>query len=133
MKYIGNIKENLAKMRDYFVNVLNFECVEGENLYYDSSIECELFLIKRDVGLRISIVKHYDDDEIDFIMSGHPDEAEKYYDYIDCFLNKKNIDKEWDLFCMFFLFWKQFFKNMLQFVRLQRKSMIKCLCKDKIG
>lgn len=89
MKYKGNIKENLAKMRDYFVNVLNFECVEGESLYYDSSIECELFLIKRDVGLRISIVKHYDDDEIDFTMSGHPDEAEKYYDYIDCFLNQK--------------------------------------------
>ena len=89
MKYTGNIKENLAKMRDYFVNVLKFEFIEGESLYDDSPNECELFLIKRDVGLRISIVKPYDDDEIDFTMSGCPNEAEKYYDYIDCFLNQK--------------------------------------------
>lgn len=79
-------------MRQYFVNELDFECIDGENLNEDNTIECELYLIQRKLNLRIFIVKHFDNDEIDFTINGRPNIAEKYYDYIGYFLNPKNIN-----------------------------------------
>ena len=48
MRYTGNLKENLAKMRKFFVNEFNFTCIDGENLYEDNTIKCELYLIQRE-------------------------------------------------------------------------------------
>lgn len=91
MKYTGNLKENLIKMRQYFVNELGFECIDGESLYEDETIECELHLIQRELNLKIFIVKHFNDDEIDFTLSGRPEIAEKYYSYVSYFLDPENI------------------------------------------
>ena len=89
MKYSGNLKENLIKMRQYFVNEFGFVCIDGENLYEDKTIECELYLAHKESDIRIFIVKHFDDDEIDFTMNGRLYGADKYYDYIDYFLNRE--------------------------------------------
>ena len=87
-------------MRQYFVNEFGFVCIDGENLYEDKTIECELYLIQNGLGIKIFIVKHFDDDEIDFTISGRPIIADKYFDYIDYFLNReccnKNIVDELD-------------------------------------
>ena len=87
MRYTGNLKENLMKMRQYFVNELDFECIDGENLYEDKTIECELYLVHREFNVRIFIVKHFNDDEVNFTINGRPNIAEKYYEYINHFLN----------------------------------------------
>ena len=92
MKYSGNLKENLIKMRQYFVNEFGFVCIDGENLYEDETIECELYLIQNELDIKIFIVKHFDDDEIDFTISGRPIIADKYSEYIVYFLDPKNID-----------------------------------------
>ena len=92
MKYTDNLKENLVKMRQYFVDKLDFECIDGENLYEDKTIEFELYLVQRELNLRIFIVKHFNDDKVDFTINGRPNIAEKYYDYINYFLNPENID-----------------------------------------
>ena len=91
MKYTGNLKENLVKMRQYFVNELGFECIDGKNLYEDKTIECELYLVHREFNVRIFIVKHIDDEEIDFTLNGRTDVTEKYFDFIDYFLNPEEI------------------------------------------
>lgn len=91
MRCTGNLKENLIKMRQYFVNELDFECIDGENLYEDKTIECELYLIQRNLNLKISIVKHFNDDEIDLTISGRPNDAQKYYEYINYFLKSEDI------------------------------------------
>lgn len=91
MKYTGNLKENLIKMRQYFVNELGFICIDGDNMYEDKTIECELYLIQRELNLRIFIVKHFNDDEIDFTINGRPNVAQNYYDYIDYFLDPDNV------------------------------------------
>ena len=92
MKYTGHLIENLAKMHQYFVNELGFECIDGDNFYEDKTIESELYLIQRELNLKIFIVKHFDDDEIDVTISGRPNNAEKYYDYVNYFLNPENVN-----------------------------------------
>ena len=92
MKYTDIFKENLIKMQQYFVNELGFECIDGENMYEDKTIECELYLIQRELNLRIFIVKHYNDDEIELTINGRPNIAQRYYDYIYYFLKPEDIE-----------------------------------------
>ena len=90
MKYNKDLQIGLKRMKKFFVDELGFESIEGNDLYKDNTIECELYLINKQNNTKIFITKHFDDDEINFTMSGRPEIANEYNKYISYYLKSKN-------------------------------------------
>jgi len=95
MKINNNTNKIFKLMKKYFVNKLGFISIEGENLYEDATIDCELHLINRDSDFHIDLIKYNNDNEIYGTLQGYSIESSElrneYSLCVSYFLNRKGL------------------------------------------
>lgn len=80
------MKEKLQKLQDYFLKYLNFESLNGEELWIDDNIEYELHLFNQERTVYIDIAKYKDKNEPEFTMRGNVQLGNSIQPYIKYFL-----------------------------------------------
>ena len=86
------MKEKIKQLEKYLITYLNFETLNGEELWPDDRIEYEFHLFNQEKTLYLDIIKYKEEDAPEFNLRGNVELGNKLQPYLKYFLGDRKKD-----------------------------------------